>query len=243
MTHPPLLGIVGGYGPKTSAEFCSKVVAYAQKLTSTHAPSFAMDSVPIDMAVAGRCIAGDREAALLLGDGINASIARLHALGVRSIAIPCNSVHAVYSSFAQKTDVDLIHIVDPLLRRLQKRGVRRIGFLSTGLTASSDIYDSRLRSAGMEILSPNPEDQQALNAAIAFYVRTGKASDDARRLLQKILASYPEKEAECIVLACTDLSGMMAACALKPTIPVEDSLDALAEECALRSIPHALTLP
>lgn len=236
MTHPPLLGIVGGYGPKTSAEFCIKLVRYAQKYCDTHGPGFAMDSVPIDMAVAGRCIAGDTSALRELLPGINAAILRLHAQGVRTIAVPCNSVHGLFSEFIQPEGTELVHIADPLLRRLQSRGTKTIGFLSTSMTIQSDIYTSRIRGAGVRMILPSSAQQERLDRAIGLYVQNGKASEEARRLLQEILAGLPAQGAECVVLACTDLSGMMAACALHPPLPTEDSLDTLAEECAQRSI-------
>lgn len=235
MTHPPLVGIVGGYGPATSAAFCSALVRYAQALHTDFAPSFALDSVPISFADATRCIAGDLDATRSLVSGINAAIERLCTLGVRTIAVPCNSVHVLVDDFHIPPGVTFIHIADPVIDRVRRSGAKRVGLLATGLTVSQGIYSKRIQAAKLNVYAPAAEAQTRLNAYIADFVATGKVHEDSCRFLQEILSSYAEQKLDAVILGCTDLGCMLEIARIHSPVPLDDSMDALAEVCAKKA--------
>ncbi|RME15853.1 MAG: hypothetical protein D6797_05760 [Bdellovibrio sp.] len=84
------LGIVGGLGPETSANFYLDVVRrYREKVPSY--PSILLYNVPLDKKVEDNIIRDSKEEALLLPY-------LLHAVDILSIssdviALPCNTAH------------------------------------------------------------------------------------------------------------------------------------------------------
>jgi aspartate racemase len=236
MYFPPSVGIIGGYGPTTSAIFCQRLVHYALNLRPDYAPAFVMDSAPISFADAGKCIGGDIPATRTLVELANSGIHRLAGMGVRTIALPCNSVHVLFHEFARPDGVDLVHIADPLVRRLQKEGKRRVGFLASGMTASQDIYFSRLQAAKISYVLPSAEDQAQINDEITAFVATGHMRAGSKQLMETVLQHFAAAEVDAVALACTDIAGMLDRLEVIHTLPIVDSMDALAEECARKSI-------
>jgi aspartate racemase len=234
-TSPPI-GIIGGYGPSTSAEFCACLVKHALTLRNDRAPSFLMDSIPISMDEAGRSIGGEKEATLSLIADANAGIARMAALGIPVVALPCNTLHAYFEHFAVPEGMTMLHIADSVVRELKERGMKRVGFLASGTTIRSPFYFDRLKAADIECLLPSSEHQEPFNLEISTFVRTGTVSESVITLLHELEAYFAENGAECIVLACTDIAGIIHECRFKPSLPVVDSMESLAKECAGYSV-------
>lgn len=230
--NSPRLGIVGGYGPLTSALFCQRVVTYALHRRPAQAPAFIMDSRPVRFADVHDCICGDKEATRRLVRLANAGIRRLAAFGIQRIVIPCNSVHALWEDLSVPVGVDLLHIADPLVARLANRGYRRIGLLASGMTMEHDVYPSRLKRVEIESIRPSAQLQERLNNEIAAFVQHGTVSHMARELLDDLVREFDAQQVEVVALACTDLATILEQGRFSLALPIEDSMDALAEECA-----------
>ncbi len=232
----PRVGIIGGYGPLTSAVFCRKLVEHAQQRDTEHAPSFAMESMPISMSDAALCIAGDIGATRRLVVLANEGMRRLGALGVRWLAFPCNSVHTLADEFAVPAGVRLLHIADVTAQRLATTGVSTVGFLASGMTVKAGFYQERFAAAGIAVVQPAAPLQETLNSAIARYVRSGVMTDDDREACEAAVHSVTAQGAETIALCCTDISGMLEAAHMRIALPVVDSMEVLAQECAKHSV-------
>jgi aspartate racemase len=234
-TVPPI-GIIGGYGPSTSAEFCACLVKHALALRNDRAPSFIMDSIPISMDEAGRSIGGEKEATLSLIADANAGIERMAALGVPVVALPCNTLHAYFEHFVVPEGMTMLHIADSVVHELNERGIKRVGFLGSGTTVNSAFYFDRLKAAGIETVLPFAEHQEPFNNEIANFVRTGAVTDSVLSLLHELETYFSAQNAACMVLACTDIAGIIHACRFKPFLPVVDSMESLAKDCARYSV-------
>ena len=226
------LGIIGGYGPLTSAVFCQRLVRYALAMCPEQAPAFIMDSLSVSFSDVSNCIHGDSSAAMSLARLANSGIRRLAALGVQHIALPCNSIHALWHEFFVPQGIQLIHIADPIVARLIRHKYRRIGLLASSLTINHDIYFSRLRSASIEYIKPSPALQNKINDELSSFVQHGHAKSSAGPLFDALAYEFADKRVDALVLACTDLSTMLEKNGISLDLPAEDSLDALAEICA-----------
>lgn len=236
MHSSPLLGIVGGYGPATSAVFCSRLVAYAQEITRTHAPSFIMDSIPISFDDAGLCISGDIDATRRLVQLANVGFERLGRLGVQSVALPCNSVHAMADEFAIPKSIEFLHIGDVCSAKIERLGYRSIGMMASDITFAAGFYQERFEKAGIRVAKPEARLQQELNYAIAAFVRDGDITEDAELAVEELMTSFEDAHLDAVALCCTDISGLLEKIGLESRIPFVDSMDALAEACAKRSV-------
>lgn len=236
MTPIPRIGIIGGYGPSTSAEFCACLVKHALALRNDRAPSFLMDSIPISMDEAGRSIGGEKEATLSLIADANEGIARMASLGISVVALPCNTLHAYFEHFVIPEGVTMLHIADSVVGALKTQGIKRVGFLGSGTTINAPFYFDRLKAAGIEYILPSSEHQDPFNREIANFVKTGTVSESVLELLRNLETYFSSQGAECVVLACTDIAGIIHACRFQPSLPVVDSMEALAKDCAAYSV-------
>lgn len=230
------LGIIGGYGPLTSALFCQRIVRHALCLRPERAPAFVMDSVPVSFADVHACIHGHIEATRTLVALANDSIQRLAILGATDIALPCNSLHALWDEFAVPDGMRLIHVAEPVVKRLMNRGHRRVGILGSALTCGHDVYFSRLRDAAIECVRPSPVLQARLNHELAAFVRSGEVRYAACEVFDDIAREFQTRQVDALLLACTDIATMLERGRFTLALPIEDSLDALAETCALHCL-------
>ena len=86
------VGIIGGLGPDTTAEFYLDLIFSCQKKDKNHRPSIIIASVPLPYAIEedaiSRNIGIDRCLPFLIAEA-----RRLEQSGVHFIVMPCNSLH------------------------------------------------------------------------------------------------------------------------------------------------------
>lgn len=231
-TNPPIIGIIGGFGADTSATFCVRLVEHAHAIKPSHPPAFAVDFVSVPPELSGKAINGSREAGTILAGAVSDSIARLHSIGVQTVALPCNTLHLFADSFAVPSPLHLLHIVDAVLQELKSEGITRVGLLATQLTVSSRLYADRLAASGVHCITPSASLQQELSEAIGHFVETGGVSARTSQTFREAFDEFKRKGVTAVVLGCTDLSGMLERCGFKAPIKCIDSMDVLAKACA-----------
>ncbi len=227
----PSLGIIAGFGPDTSAEFCARLVRHAHAHKPGHPPAFVVDFVSAPPQLAESAINGSREAGMSLVETLNQSIRRLQSTGVRTIAFPCNTMHVFADRFAVSPS-RFLHIVDAVSDVLKQSDTRKVGLLATQLTVSSGLYTQRLRQSGIDCLVPSSDLQQQLSECIAHFVRTGTVLPRTAHTFADIFEEFRMQDIATIVLGCTDLSGMLERCHCVSSMRCVDSMDVLAQACA-----------
>jgi|GEM_PF-4016080 len=231
-TNPPIIGIIGGFGADTSATFCVRLVEHAHTIKPLHPPAFAVDFVSVPPELSGKAINGSREAGVFLAGEVSDSIARLHSIGVKTVALPCNTLHLFADSFAIPPPLRLLHIVDAVLQELKSEDITSVGLLATQLTVSSRLYADRLAASGVHCVTPSASLQQKLSEDIGHFVETGGISARTAQTFREAFDEFRREGVTAVVLGCTDLSGMLERSGFKAPIKCIDSMDVLAKACA-----------
>jgi len=178
--HPPaMVGILGGMGPAAGADFvrlfvdaCTELMqAAGQPVNDQAYPEHWLAQVPVP----------DRSAALRRSDlpprpleAMKQVAARLGALGVRTVAIACNTAHAWHGALqASFPDLDVIHGVREVALALARRGVTDVGLLATAGTYDSRLYQDALEASGLNCHVPEPAERQQLMEGIYSGVKAG----------------------------------------------------------------------
>ncbi len=223
-----LIGVVGGFGPDTTAEFCCQLIAQARQLNPYISPAFVVDFVAVPSATAALAIRGDSQAARSLVASINGSLQRLYQAGARTFVFPCNTMHAFAAHFAVPTGGRFLHIVDQVVQELREQCVQVAGVLATGLTVQAGLYATALTQANIAYRVPNAHTQQELSEHIAHFHATGTVRSQAADCLRQALSALAEQGAERVVLGCTDIGGMLRLSGIVSPIPYTDSVTVLA---------------
>ena len=191
------LGILGGMGPLAGAYFYSRVIAHtAADADRGHIPVLLLGDPRIP----------DRTAHLL-GRGesplrsLRNGIKMLEQMGAEVISIPCNTAHAYFTEL--DSTVPILDMPSLAIKVLYKRGVYRLGLLSTRGTLRAGIYLRAASKMGMELIVPSQSDSELLD----YYIHREKAGCSVPKENYMALgAALGEKGADAVLLGCTELS-------------------------------------
>ncbi|WP_116474369.1 cysteate racemase [Zobellella maritima] len=224
------VGVIGGMGPEATVDLMRRVIA------ATPAKD---DADHIHMLVDNNPKVPSRIKALIEGTGESpgpfmADMARgLERAGVDFLVIPCNTAHMYYPDVVAAVDIPVVNILDVTVQQVKRcqPGIRKVGMLASTAVENIRLYHDKFDDEGIETLFPSPDHQ----ANVMSLIKRVKAkTHDA-----EILARYNEAAedmkamgAECIILACTELS--VISDKLTIDLPIYDASQLLAEEIVFR---------
>jgi aspartate racemase len=213
------VGILGGLGPSTTAEFYIALnrIFFEKKIPAK--PPIIISNIPLPFQV--------EEDALIRNEGIDRYLpflikeaVRLEKAGADFMVLPCNSMHVYIGDIRNAVTVPVLSIIEESVSFIQKMKINRLGIISTAITLKFQLYENHLKQHGIEYISPADEDQVYLNQLI-FDIVNGTSNGEARENLNRIISDFEHRGIEHVLLACTDLQE------LKPsneTIQIHDSM-------------------
>ena len=227
-----LVGVVGGVGPLATAYFLARVV----RLTDA-----ATDQEHVDLVVHQRASTPDRTAFLLgrstddPGPVMSACAQDLVKLGAEAVVLPCNTAEPFLPQVEAAAGVPVLGIVRATVQAAARRvpGLRRAGVLATDGTVAARTYHAELARHGVEAVVPGPEDQALVMSVVYDQVKAGLPGDVAG--LAAVVDRLVAAGADCVLLACTELSVLHDDLLPLTSHVVVDSVDSLARATVLRA--------
>ena len=148
------LGIIGGTSWHSTALYYEQINrGIAQRLGGLHSARLVIESLDLDpladLELKGRW---DKVATVILK-----SARRLENGGAEGIIITSNTGHKVYDAVASKIGIEILHIADATAAKLVADARKRVALLGTQFTMTEPFVRSRLESAGIELVSVEPE--------------------------------------------------------------------------------------
>jgi aspartate/glutamate racemase len=214
MKQPPVytgtIGVLAGAGPFAGVRTLERILAKAVDEGATsdeHFPQVLCWSTPmLGIAVDGRIEAGPGT--------LTAALDSLGGAGADVIGIACNSAHRMLAH--QKRPGQVIDLIDELATAAAATGATRVGLLAASGALDSKLHATAFTKAGLTVTVPDRAGQQAVDAAIAGAVASGRSGD-----LTPVARTL---DVELVVLGCTELD---AGCC--NGVACLDSVDVLAE--------------
>lgn len=197
------VGIIGGLGPETTADFYLEVVFSFLDKNKRNRPSMLMWNVPIPNEVEKDFITKNQGAEKYLPFLLDAA-QRLEKGGADFIVIPCNSVHIFIEEVRKAVSIPVLSIIDETVVFLNERGITEVGILSTSATIRQKLYDEKLKRNNISVQFPNDEDQSKVGSIINNLVNSRNDQTDKNEIL-KIIDNMSSRGLDTILLACTDL--------------------------------------
>jgi len=218
-------GIIGGFGPQTTARFYETVFFTCQRSNPIVKPHILISSVPLPFQI--------ENTAILKNEGVEdylpyliTEAQRLEKAGADFIVMPCNSLHIHIESLRTGVNIPVLSIIHESATFLSQEGISRVGILSTAMTARHRLYEKEL--AEHEILCKTPNaSQQGMLDQIVFHLVNAKGDKNDRDQLLEIMQSFVD--IECILLACTDLQLLDL---VLPNMPIVDTMRILVSSTA-----------
>ncbi len=218
------VGIIGGLGPETTAEFYLDIVFSCQKKDKTTRPSIVMASVPLPYQI--------EEDAIMRSEGIERFIPyltneahRLERARADFIVMPCNSLHVFIEEIQNSVRIPVLSIVEETVAFLKKNNFKKVGVVSTSATIKNKLYEDAFTKSGISLETPNDLQQEKLGKFIHNLVM-GRQSNKDREELVEIINDFENKHVDCVILACTDLQLLIPK---HPTLKIFDTMKILAD--------------
>lgn len=208
MTMPPtgrrVLGIVGGTGPESTIDYYRSLIAEWQR----RRPDGSFPRVIIDSVEAGSVIRllsdGDYDAA---GRELGAALGELAAAGCGRALLASNLAHMAFERIDPPAPMPLIHIVDAARDAAVAAGHRRLGLIGTRFVMQARLYPDRFEPAGIQIVIPDREEQEAVQAIYFGELVRGEVRDDSRARLVELIATMRDRDGiDGLILGGTELA-------------------------------------
>ncbi len=197
------LGIIGGLGPESTIDYYQKIIAlYRERTRDGSYPEFVITSVNLRKGLdfmAANDLAG--MAAYLL-EGIG----KLARAGADFGLISANTPHIVFEDVASKSPIPLISIVEATCACAKARKLKRLALFGTRYTMQGKFYVNLFSREGIELLVPEPNDQDYIHEKYMNELVPGKFLPETRAGLLAIVDRMKAKsEIDGVILAGTEL--------------------------------------
>jgi aspartate racemase len=196
------LGLLGGMSWQSSALYYSLTnELVAQRLGGVHSADLVM--VSVDFAEVERLqAAGDWERA---GELLAREAQGLEAAGAEAIVLCTNTMHLVAPAIEAAVSIPLLHLGDVTGRAVRAAGIKGVGMLGTRFTMQQPFMRDRIASHGLDVLVPEPDDQEVVHRVIYEELVLGEVSERSRAEYRRIIAALVDRGAQGIVLGCTEI--------------------------------------
>lgn len=197
------IGILGGMGPKASADFYDLVLEYAHQaynaIQDTDYPEMIINSIALE----GFDETGIVNEALVKQQLLK-GLQTLENAHVDCIVMACNTVHIFHSYLQSEIKIPIIHIIEETAQKVKEKGFSPILVLSSETTNRENLYQNCFEHKNINCFSPNKEEQKLLNTVIE-NVMAGEADLSDKKLIHSIIESYKAQGIKAVVLGCTEL--------------------------------------
>ena len=218
------VGVIGGLGPETTAEFYLEVIFQCQKLNATQRPLIVISSVPLPFEIEKDLIASNTGKERYLPFLVTEA-QRLEQSGVDFLVMPCNSLHVFISDIRAAVSIPVLSIVEATVNYLQKQGFSKVGLISTSATIANNVYETEFHENNITCISPNGLQRAKMDKIIQRLIE-GQHLNQDRELILEVVRDLSMQEIDCVALACTDLQLLLPK---SDKVVIFDTMKVLAE--------------
>lgn len=196
------IGLVGGIGPESTIDYYRRIVAALADRPPDARPEVVVYSASIDELLT--LVEAQDWGSLV--EWLLAKLEALRRAGADFAAIGANTPHVVFDRVRAASPLPLRSIVEATRDEAIRRGARRVALLGTRFTMSSDFYARCLAPAGLEVVVPDPAEQELIHRRLMTEIELGVFRDSTRaELLAVADRLVREREADAVILGCTEL--------------------------------------
>lgn len=218
------VGVIGGLGPETTAEFYLDIVFSAYKKSKEARPGVIISSVPlpyqIEEDLITKNVGSERYIPFLTSEA-----KRLQKAGADFIVMPCNSLHVFIQDIRNAVDIPVLSIIEETVKFFKKNNLNRVGIVSTSATIENKLYETAFEQSGIGYETPDTFQQAKMGKFIHNLVMGQQNAKDRDELIQ-IINDFESKNVDCVALACTDLQLLIPK---HPHLKIFDTMKILAD--------------
>jgi aspartate racemase len=197
------LGIIGGLGPESTLDYYQRIIAlFRERTGDRHYPEFVIVSVDLRKGLDFMESNDLSGMAGYLLEGIN----KLARAGADFGIISANTPHIVFDEVASQSPIPLISIVEATCAAGKARELKRLALFGTRYTMQASFYPKVFSREGIELLVPEPNDQNWIHDKYFSELVPGIFLPETRAGLIAIVDRIKAKsDIDGVILAGTEL--------------------------------------
>lgn len=196
------IGILGGMSPESTVVYYEHITrSYTQRFGDYGYPEILIYGVNFQKFVEWQRSGQWTEAAAEMASALES----LRRAGADFGLIATNTMHIVFDEVQRAVGMPLLNIIDATAEAILAAGLHRAGLLGTVFTMREPFFRERLQQAGIEVLTPAPNDQDRMNEVIYQELCGGRILPASRTLFLEIIGRLQARGAQGIVLGCTEI--------------------------------------
>lgn len=138
-------------------------------------------------------------------------IRNLEAAGAELIIMAANSPHSVFPEVKPFAKVPMISIVEAVGARAKAAGLKKVLLTGIKYTMQRTFYRDGLAPFGIEVISPEEEDQDIIERIIFDELVIHKITPTAQRTFVRLIEKYVQSDhVQGVILGCTELPSLAA---------------------------------
>ena len=152
--------MVGGIGPESTIDYYRLLIAaYRELHPDSSYPAIVINSVDLK-TVLDLVSTNQRGSLVELFSGAVEALARA---GAEVGFLASNTPHLVFDEIARRSPIPLVSIVESARDRASALGLKRVGLFGTRFTMQVNFYADAFAQAGMEMIAPQPAEQDYIH--------------------------------------------------------------------------------
>jgi aspartate racemase len=197
------LGIIGGLGPESTVDYYQRIIAlFRERTGDKHYPEFVIVSVDLRKGL-DFMDANDLSG---MADYLLQAIGTLARASANFGLISANTPHIVFDEVASQSPIPLISIVEATCAAAKARELKRLALFGTRYTMQASFYPKVFSREGIELLVPEPNDQNWIHDKYFSELVPGIFLPETRAGLIAIVDRIKAKsDIDGVILAGTEL--------------------------------------
>lgn len=203
LKHFKTIGMIGGIAPASTIDYYQRIISRFQERTGQRDyPSLIINSINMNHMM--NLINNDHLDELV--DYLSEEIFVLEKAGAKVIFMASNTPHIVYQPLVSRLRTKMVSIVDSTIAYAQSKGYRRLGLFGTLSTMEGDFFQEGFEAAGMEIITPMPDERKYIHKIYLEELARGRYMPETKsRLLTIANRMYQEGQIDSLILGGTEL--------------------------------------
>jgi aspartate racemase len=214
------IGLIGGTSWQSTVEYYRIInEAVESRLKNNHSAKILLYS--IDFAEVEERI--KRNAFNEIGDMMVDAAIMLEGAGADCLLMCANTMHMFAPLVQNAISIPLIHIVDSIVPLIKQKRITKLGLLGTIPTMQMDFYKDRYINEGLQIVVPEESEMEKIQQIIFTELFKGIINPETKLYFQTLIEKMISREAEGIILGCTELPLIIQQSDVK--VPVFDTTE------------------
>jgi aspartate racemase len=201
--HYKTIGMIGGIAPASTVDYYHRLISRFQERTGLREyPSILINS--INMTHMMNLITNGQFDELT--DYLSEEIYVLEKAGAKVIFLASNTPHLVFEPLAERVKAKMVSVVDSTIAYAQSKGYSRLGLFGTIPTMEGDFFQDGFDAAGMEIITPMPDERKYIHKIYMEELIRGRFLPETKNHLLSITnRMYNEGQIDSLILGGTEL--------------------------------------